>query len=674
MNENEVGIKVTGEYNGTAFKTAKKDVAEVGDEAKKTSTKVVDLDASFRKTGRSADRMGDEFDGASRDAGQLARRLIEARAAASGLAHEFDRTGDTGVLRQFEKATLEVNRLQRAVRTINVDSPSGSGSRSVFSSLFGNMIKDAQKSGTLAGEEAIKGFADVWQAVPPEMKAAGAAVGVVLGTTAGAVAASFVGAALAGAVLGGAGGGVLALGISQQLSDGHVEEAIGDLKIHIADSLYQASRGFVPPMVYGIKQIEQAWSNSVVGISGRLDDLSKFIVPLSVGLSKMFSNAQPGILKALDKAGPILQDIADELPGLGNAISDAFEDISGGSKGAEKGIRSLFMALEIGIRIAGRTIEVLAKLYDWFINTGEAASRFVASWLGWMPVLGDHLNNVHDNFKKVQEGAEHVEDPLNGLGDTAESASGQFADLARDAKAASDAFDVLFGLTMNVEEANIAVHQALDDLQEAFEKNGRTLDDNTQKGRDNHEAVLSTIQALKDQRDAEIRASDGSKTATDAINENYNRQIAALQRTYPWIKNIAKAYEEIPRIVITDVYIREHTNVYGAYTGAHTGSSGGKEGGNKYRAGGIVGAAAAGGPRGGGWVMVGENGPEYARMPPGTPVMPAANTNQMMANGAGGGTTAVVISVEGDQDSMMLEWLHLQQRQGNLKIYQKAIV
>jgi hypothetical protein len=57
-----------------------------------------------------------------------------------------------------------------------------------------------------------------------------------------------------------------------------------------------------------------------------------------------------------------------------------------------------------------------------------------------------------------------------------------------------------------------------------------------------------------------------------------------------------------------------------------------------FASGGVVGAAAAGGPRSG-WTLVGEMGPELVRIPPGTQVMNNAATAAMLAGGGGGGNS-----------------------------------
>jgi TP901 family phage tail tape measure protein len=73
--------------------------------------------------------------------------------------------------------------------------------------------------------------------------------------------------------------------------------------------------------------------------------------------------------------------------------------------------------------------------------------------------------------------------------------------------------------------------------------------------------------------------------------------------------------------------------------------------------GGIVGAA-GGGPRSG-WTMVGEMGPELVRMPQGSTVFSSAQSQGMLAGGAGGsgGGGRLQLELVGGHDDLLLRWL-----------------
>jgi phage-related protein len=83
-------------------------------------------------------------------------------------------------------------------------------------------------------------------------------------------------------------------------------------------------------------------------------------------------------------------------------------------------------------------------------------------------------------------------------------------------------------------------------------------------------------------------------------------------------------------------------NALGGIPGKILGSIGSMFG---FASGGVVGGAAAGGPRSG-WTLVGEMGPELVRIPPGSQVMNNAATSAMLAGGGGSGGNTYNLTVQ----------------------------
>lgn len=83
-------------------------------------------------------------------------------------------------------------------------------------------------------------------------------------------------------------------------------------------------------------------------------------------------------------------------------------------------------------------------------------------------------------------------------------------------------------------------------------------------------------------------------------------------------------------------------------------------------AGGIVGAAAAGGVKGG-WTIVGEQGIEAMKIQPGTQVMPNANTNAMLRDSGGGQDVRVVIEFGAGADTGLASWFKNAVRTGQIR-------
>jgi hypothetical protein len=138
---------------------------------------------------------------------------------------------------------------------------------------------------------------------------------------------------------------------------------------------------------------------------------------------------------------------------------------------------------------------------------------------------------------------------------------------AEAANAANAAFRSLFGELMSVDQANLAVATGMANLRNTIKGNSKTLDENTEAGRQNVGAILGQIQALDQKRQADIAAGNGTKTATDKANAAYASQVASLRSvliqmglTASEVDNLISKYQSIPRNISTTITTVYRTN------------------------------------------------------------------------------------------------------------------
>lgn len=138
---------------------------------------------------------------------------------------------------------------------------------------------------------------------------------------------------------------------------------------------------------------------------------------------------------------------------------------------------------------------------------------------------------------------------IGGVG----TAAGQTAEEVEELK---NAFDRLFGIQMDLDRAIIAYKDGLAELREELTTGKRTLDDNTQAGRDNASALLDQVDKVKALRDANI---DNGMSMADA-DAQYQRQIAQLVALgiklgydEQQVRDLIGAYGDIPEKVDTKV-------------------------------------------------------------------------------------------------------------------------
>lgn len=413
--------------------------------------------------------------------------------------------------------------------------------------------QDAERTAK-AGEEVAGTFASAFEggimssfkALPPEAKAA--------------LAASLAAAALAAvpaivttmdaAILAGVGAGGLAAGIALAVRDPAVSGAFNDLGSHVMTRLDQS----VAPFKAELKQVpaifRKAFDEQAPAIDRIFKSLSATIRPLSQGLADAFSKAMPGFEKAIKASVPLLQDLARELPKMGKFLGDFFSAVADAGPGAELAFKFILL-----------NVEALIKGFQLLVQSVGPAANLIAKvgeGLGLWDVSAP--NAVAVALNRATGTASGATVAFGGL-------SGAVYNTAQAADQANAAFNRLFGEMLNVDQANLAVKAGMASLTDTIKGNKKTLDENTEAGRQNVGAILQQIQALDAKRQADIAAGNGTKTATDKANAAYAAQVASLRAvlvqmglTAAEVDALIAKYQQIPRSISTTITTTYRTN------------------------------------------------------------------------------------------------------------------
>ena len=127
---------------------------------------------------------------------------------------------------------------------------------------------------------------------------------------------------------------------------------------------------------------------------------------------------------------------------------------------------------------------------------------------------------------------------------------------AEDVKELQEAFDTLFAQNMDMDKALLKYKQGLADVRAELTEGKRTLNDNSQAGRDNIGAVLDQIEVINGLREARIEHGE----TLDEANGKYVKDIDGLRRTLlqlgyneTAVDELIGKYRAIPDEVSTDV-------------------------------------------------------------------------------------------------------------------------
>jgi prefoldin subunit 5 len=591
-NEIRVGLELTGEQK------VKRGLEVVEKQAEKTGDAIEDMGGQATIAGKATEASGDRLRDAGDDAGFLNRRVIELTDSYKGLVAEFNRTGDESLLKDIGKERRSLRKFENLAKDLLPKAEVEAAGKDAGTSLIAGA-----KAGLAAGGPAL--------------------TGVLVGIAASAAPA--LAATISGAVLGGVGAGGVIGGIALAAKDPRVEAVAQEVGETLLGELQDAASGFVDPVIQSLQMFGSA------GIGDKLaptfDRLAKHVEPLAEGLMGLIDNALPGLERAAEAAGPSLEVLAQYLPEIGSAISDFFFSISDDPETAADALEIFINTIIDAIKFAGDFIEVLTGVYSIAYDAAEA--------LGFISEEEEILKKVtRDTGGEIKHLVEHTED--------AEQAMRDFDDAIKD----------VFGRTMNVREATLRYEQSIDDLTEELTDGKRTLDEHTQAGRDNWQAINEVTQAIEGQREANV----ANGMSMDEANAKYGRQLEDLRKTLlslGYNKTAVNAYidelKKVPTQALTEIHlkgiktaladIKELSRAVGAIAGygIQAAISG-------------PGRRASGGPVSAGRdYIVGEQGPELLRMgASGGHVYNASQTAAMMSGPSGGQTLNVVLTFRGD--------------------------
>lgn len=375
----------------------------------------------------------------------------------------------------------------------------------------------------------------------------------------------------------------------------------------------------------------------------------------------------------LAKAGNAVAGFTESISGLGGVFDESLQH-------AGERIGAIDAALSAMVQSgnADQAKQIFDKLNEAAKKNGISTQDLING----LPQYSEALAGASAQQKQAASTAQGAAAGFDQLGDSLDK-------IKTPLDAVSAAFDVFLGK----DEATLNLAEAQDKLGESLKKNGKAWDIHTQKGRDNQQMVLDYIKVLQQQYEANIKAGMGAEEAAaqyDAGTESLRKQLKAAHLTDAQIDDLIGKYKGLPGKIDTDIalhgvtealnnladIIRQAYNIPTSrdiYIKTHFVGGMGQSRGGEYRTGGIKGAA-TGGPQDG-LTEVGEEGREYVRMPTGAMVFSAPTSTQLEAQaayGRRGGGGAVDVYLHGD--GIVFELLHAAQKDGRLKIFERAIV
>lgn len=161
-----------------------------------------------------------------------------------------------------------------------------------------------------------------------------------------------------------------AIGVAALKDNEEIKKSFDEMGKSIKTTLAESAK----PLVGTFQSITDKVNASLKGIAPQLTGIFTAIGPqldtLTGGVLRFVENAMPGFTEAIKAADPVIKAISEGLAGTGTAISQFFQNISGGSGGAADGVTKLFDSINFLIPVVGTVIGFLAEWSGFLVPLG----------------------------------------------------------------------------------------------------------------------------------------------------------------------------------------------------------------------------------------------------------------------------------------------------------------
>lgn len=345
--------------------------------------------------------------------------------------------------------------------------------------------------------------------------------------------------------LAGIGAGI-ALAISQS---SELQDAFKELGGRIFNSLQSAATVFLTPIEHAVQDLGRSFDRILPDIQASFAALAPFVDDVVRGITGFVENIMPGLRRAFENSGPALMQFSIELSHLGTTLGDFISTLTDDPEVLVEGLKFAFLALNV--TLAG-TVQILDLLGQSFAAYQEAASDFSTVFAPFSAAALIYKDNIADTDGIIRGLVPITNEYTDALG-----RQGQGANYAAvQGNGLLETLREIYNVQLAASNASIAYEQSIDDLSETLADNGRTIDINTQKGRDNVTAVNASIAAAIREHEAAIAAG----ASIEETNEVYRARIRELQNTLraagfteEAIAELTAAYVKVPDSLTTKV-------------------------------------------------------------------------------------------------------------------------
>jgi len=489
------------------------------------------------KLGRGLDANADKMKSFTRDSQRLNAEIEKSTLRVKELHKQFAATGDNSLFGDIRKEETNIRNLRKTLQVLE---------------------QDAHDAGKDAGRGFLQQFSSSLSGFEGTPVLGPVIVGAVVGAlvSLGPLLLSELGGLVAGAVgTVGVVGGVLTA-----VKDPRVKSAFATFTDDVQNAFFGDHEAFVEPIRQSLASLARDFRD--LHLSDSFAKVAPLVQTIAEGIGNFAKNIMPGLNNALDRAGPFARAAADGFADLGKAVGYFLDRVTQ-SKGSLEGLKTLFAFLSGTVVGIADLIYHAGQAFDWFIRQQEKFFHglAVAAEDVGLHDVSDRFDRIATAMHRLQEESPATSHSIDGLGNS-------FNDVADATKRFNDQAAIAIGLeddlinkNLSLDDAILALAQGWLDLNDQLVKGKGNWDDNTAAGIKNQQLLNEQIKKIDAVRQAEIAKSDGSVAAINAINAEYDKQLAKLLKVAAAAGDSKAQLEALAKKYYIDIIVtREERN------------------------------------------------------------------------------------------------------------------
>lgn len=411
----------------------------------------------------------------------------------------------------------------------------------------------------------------------------------IAGILAGAVAVGLpaVGAIAAGGLVAGFGAGLAGLGIVFAAKSDAVKKkwqqttaAMGaDMQlfakpyektlIRAADVADRTFDRFAPSLKRSFAETAPIVSRFIEDLGDGLEELEPAVQPLSTAFQSVLRSLGPAMQSALRNVSSGLQQLAESVRKNPDALADTVAGVGQltnkilGLLGTLNDVNGQFKTLTGGTSLVTAVFRGLEAALWPVLVPFQGLSIAMGTINGWTKPVGAGFQYTATSAQEAAtatgywtQGLTQAQIAAMGITGTTKTAGKAVEDLTTKYNRQKAATDALIqstfryqGLALGLAGAEISYQAAVDAATASVKENGRTLDINSEKGRNNKSALLAVAQAANQQTQSMIESGKGTAAAgrsAEAARSNFSRVAQQMGLSKREADRLARALIAIP--------------------------------------------------------------------------------------------------------------------------------